>query len=401
MVKLASEFPNDNPALHRGAIWVCAELTGRAQPERACSSEPPRTPSVPATDPAAAEVAASPDERAREAIDAAPYVAASMVEESEIDVAAPLDQPAGEAIEEPPLVAAPADVIAAPVAPVVSQYDSLAPPEDDEEDAGSEPIVVEELEPIEANVEGMTAEDAAVAMSAERVVVEAAAAMTIPAIVDAASIDALAAGTVDVGNAVEDIEPVALEAVADVLDEPSCEPPPPAVSEVVLAARRHDVQVDAVAVGAATPVFEEVAANDVSVHDSSVLPPAPDDPFTVLVCTLADVAIGAGSPHVAALLPGLLFDGRLPEILDADAADALRESGLWDGARVAPEFVAVTSAWCAILRGTSDDFDACGSSMLDEWAADLLARLLAAPAKAPSLRQELRSRGVAAFGLAA
>ncbi|MBN9164395.1 MAG: hypothetical protein J0I07_25755, partial [Myxococcales bacterium] len=36
-----------------------------------------------------------------------------------------------------------------------------------------------------------------------------------------------------------------------------------------------------------------------------------------------------------------------------------------------------------------------------EWAADLLARLLAAPAKAPSLRQELRSRGVAAFGLAA
>ena len=152
---------------------------------------------------------------------------------------------------------------------------------------------------------------------------------------------------------------------------------------------------------ALTPVFEEVVANDVALHDSSALPPAPDDPFTVLVCMLADVAIGAGSPHVASLLPGLLFDGRLPEILDADAADALRASGVWDGAQVAPAFVAVTSAWCAILRGTSDDFDACGASMLDEWAADLLARLLAAPAKAPSLRQELRSRGVAAFGIAA
>jgi len=408
VVKLASEFPNDNPALHRGVIWVCAEPTGRPQPERACSSEPPHRPSVLATDPAATDVLASREEHALEAIEAAPCVVASMVEESAIDVvasmveesaidvAALLDESAPEAIEEPALAAAPADVIASTVAPIVSQYDSLAPPEDDEEDAGAQPIVVEELEPVEASVEGMTAEDAAVAVP---VVVEQAATMTTPAVVDAASLDVVAAS-----NVVEGIEAVAVEAVADVLDQPLREPPPPAVSEVVLAAGRHDVEVDAVeagAAGGATPVFEEVAANDVSLHDSSVLPPAPDDPFTVLVCMLADVAIGAGSPHVASLLPGLLFDGRLPEILDADAAEALRESGLWDGARVAPAFVAVTSAWCAILRGTSDDFDACGSSMLDEWAADLLARLLAAPAKAPSLRQELRSRGVAAFGLAA
>jgi hypothetical protein len=37
--------------------------------------------------------------------------------------------------------------------------------------------------------------------------------------------------------------------------------------------------------------------------------------------------------------------------------------------------------------------------MLDEWAADLLARLLGAPARATGLRRDLRSRGVAAFGL--
>src|SRR6185437_8786691 len=29
-VSLASEFPNDNPALHCGVIWVCLEPTGPA-----------------------------------------------------------------------------------------------------------------------------------------------------------------------------------------------------------------------------------------------------------------------------------------------------------------------------------------------------------------------------------
>ena len=38
---------------------------------------------------------------------------------------------------------------------------------------------------------------------------------------------------------------------------------------------------------------------------------------------------------------------------------------------------------------------------LDEWSADLLARMMGAPSKAATLRRELRSHGVAAFGLAA
>ena len=147
------------------------------------------------------------------------------------------------------------------------------------------------------------------------------------------------------------------------------------------------------------PTFEEIP--DVPSFDSSALPPAPDDPFTTLVCTLADVAIHAGAPNVAAVLPGLLFDGRLPDVLDADVEGALRAAGFWDGREVSPAFVATTAAWRAILRGTSDDFDACGAAMLDEWASDLLAKLLSAPARAQTLRQELRSRGVAAFGLAA
>ena len=41
------------------------------------------------------------------------------------------------------------------------------------------------------------------------------------------------------------------------------------------------------------PVFDEIVASEVP-RETTSLPPVPDDPFTVLVCTLADVAIGAG-----------------------------------------------------------------------------------------------------------
>jgi len=273
VVSLASEFPNDNPALHRGVIWVCTEPTGGARPER------------------------------------------------------------------PQLGSA-----GAPTALAPAKHDSLAPPEDELDDA-ADPILVEELEPIEASVEG------------------------------------------DVRAAADDLEPVRPVA------------PAPAHSEVVLAGSRVHED-DGPVTETVTPVFDEVVAREVPSETTS-LPPAPDDPFTMFVCTLADVAIGAGSPHIASLLPGLLFDGRLPQPIDGGAAEALRSAGLWDGSEVSPAFVAVTAAWRSILRGTSDDFDACGAAMLDEWAADLLARLLEAPARAPLLRQELRSRGVAAFGLAA
>src|SRR5690606_18282241 len=131
-------------------------------------------------------------------------------------------------------------------------------------------------------------------------------------------------------------------------------------------------------------VFEEVGPpRDVGRARSSALPPPSDDPFTILVSTLADVAIGAGSPHIASLLPGLLFDARLPTSLDEATAAALRDVEAGDGAEVTAEFVGIPEAWRAILRGTSHDFDACGAAMLDEWAASLLASLLETPGKVP------------------
>jgi hypothetical protein len=143
----------------------------------------------------------------------------------------------------------------------------------------------------------------------------------------------------------------------------------------------------------------EGAAPMVAVGTSTALPPAPDDPFTTLVFTLADIAIGAGSPYVASLLPALLLEGRLDRALPADAAQALAEADVARGTEVTAAFIGQTRAWRAILSGTSDDFAACGNAMLDEWAAELLARLLGAPSRATALRRELRSHGVAAFGL--
>jgi hypothetical protein len=56
-------------------------------------------------------------------------------------------------------------------------------------------------------------------------------------------------------------------------------------------------------------------------------------------------------------------------------------------------------AWQGILRGESEDFGALGP--LDEWAADVVARVVGNPARADGIRRELRRRGVAAFGVVA
>jgi hypothetical protein len=141
-----------------------------------------------------------------------------------------------------------------------------------------------------------------------------------------------------------------------------------------------------------------------TVYGSSELPPAPDDPFAVFVCTLADACLAAGELAVAGLLPSLLFSGQLAEGKGDDLALAeLVERG-WlmpdeGGYRMREQLMAEAAGWRAILRGTSDDLAPCGPLPLDEWAAHLAAGLCAKPEKEPVFRRELRSRGVAAFGL--
>jgi len=170
----------------------------------------------------------------------------------------------------------------------------------------------------------------------------------------------------------------------------------------VLAAGEAGVGVG-VAVGVAVDDGDDEDPGDIEVLDEiefegaveesvfeSDLPPQPaatsDDPFATLVRVMEDVAHAANAGDEAiALLRAIAGAARL----DANAtpeAHALREYAL---------------AWQGILRGESEDFGACGSAMLDEWAADVIARALGGTARADGLKRELRRRGVAAFGLVA
>lgn len=139
-------------------------------------------------------------------------------------------------------------------------------------------------------------------------------------------------------------------------------------------------------------------------YTTSELPPASDDPFATFVMAIADACLASQELSVAALLPALLFRGRVePGQADDDAVRALVATGVLEpdgdawvvGARLGGE----VEGWKAILRGTSDDLGPCGPLALDEWSAHLAALLCAKPEKETALRREIRSRGVAAFGL--
>jgi hypothetical protein len=169
-----------------------------------------------------------------------------------------------------------------------------------------------------------------------------------------------------------------------------------------------------VAAADASAEFDSVLADETDADDIEIveelgpidldLSPSDGDPFATFIATLVDVAVEAGCEKAAAILPALLDGGRvMPGVLPSSATDALLESGMLartEGGLVGGEaFRKTAAAWRAILRGDSEDFSSCGTRMLDEWAADLVACLVAAPAKTERLRRELRTRGVAAFGL--
>jgi hypothetical protein len=78
---------------------------------------------------------------------------------------------------------------------------------------------------------------------------------------------------------------------------------------------------------------------------------------------------------------------RLDTLLGLDVTDAAMEPH--------------AAAWRGILRGESEDYDACGAATLDEWAADVVSRVVGGAGRSDGIRRELRRRGVAAFGLVA
>jgi hypothetical protein len=92
-------------------------------------------------------------------------------------------------------------------------------------------------------------------------------------------------------------------------------------------------------------------------------------------------------------------------VLEESATEALLAGALVEhtdrGLTRAPGFTSLVLAWQGILRGESEDFGPCGAASLDEWAANVVARVLGTSSRTEGIRRELRRRGVAAFGFIA
>jgi hypothetical protein len=182
---------------------------------------------------------------------------------------------------------------------------------------------------------------------------------------------------------------------------PSSDVPPPAPTCAI-----EPTPTAPVVVSEPEAALEPECSDAIEVVDELVFddPPVDDDPFATFVRRLTEVAEAAGSPSIAAELRALLgaarFDGAG---LTALAGEALLAGGIVErtaaGLARTARFTAQLHAWQGILRGESEDFSACGPAMLDEWAADLVARALGSPNRADWLKRELRKRGIVGFGL--
>jgi hypothetical protein len=136
---------------------------------------------------------------------------------------------------------------------------------------------------------------------------------------------------------------------------------------------------------------------------SAARPAIVEDGFLRFVAALVEIAECEGAAAPAAALPALLALEPVPvEAIGAPAARALLGAGFCvevDGAlRASERLASLVHAWSGVLRRTGD-FSACGAVTLNEWAAELLAALLADSQRAATMQYQLRRRGVAAFGL--
>jgi hypothetical protein len=134
--------------------------------------------------------------------------------------------------------------------------------------------------------------------------------------------------------------------------------------------------------------------------------PTPADPFYTLVAAMETAAAAfGGTPDSIVLLRAMLGATRMDAIEPTAALDGLVSAGLVS--QLATGFVRSERltreviAWQDILRDKSDDLAACGTATLDEWASNVVARVIGGGCRPDAIRRELRTHGVAAFGLLA
>jgi hypothetical protein len=337
-----AEFPNDNQDLHHGAIWLGGEL-GR---EPVCELPPARV--------LAAAVEAKPLEPAiglalsasLPAGSTEPIVSLLTIDERPGDSSAQFASlPTIDEGEEREPGTAPAFLASAEPAPASATWDS---PESDLEAS----VVADDLEE-NLLAQGADFEESLLAEDADPI-----------EIVDELSFD----------DSLDDL-PIVFRATEPV----SVRAPAELVTEQTLA---------------------ELASESAGRVDA----------FAQLVASLEDVAraLGAGDETVTCL-DALFGQARMEAVAPGDhIVEALIAGGVVArgsrGLVRSGPFAAKVHAWQGILRGESEDFSlADGGALepLDEWAADLLARVVGPPARAEGIRRDLRRRGIAAFGLVA
>ncbi|HVU03358.1 MAG TPA: hypothetical protein VHE30_16475 [Polyangiaceae bacterium] len=133
-------------------------------------------------------------------------------------------------------------------------------------------------------------------------------------------------------------------------------------------------------------------------------PATPDDDYAAFVGALVEVLLAHGATRAGAVLPSLLESGGVDAgLLDDATVQSLALAKIAEShggaVRLRDEFQLTARAWRDVLRGTTQDLGACGTSTLDGWASDLLRAFGVGREGRVDVRRELRRRGVAAFGM--
>jgi hypothetical protein len=135
-------------------------------------------------------------------------------------------------------------------------------------------------------------------------------------------------------------------------------------------------------------------------------PAAPADPFCTLVAAMEAAAAAFGAtPDSIVLLRAMLGATRMDAIEPTATLEGLVSAGLVSPSATgfvrSEQLTREVLAWQDILRDKSDDLAACGNATLDEWASNVVARVIGGGFRSDAIRRELRKHGVAAFGLLA
>ena len=157
---------------------------------------------------------------------------------------------------------------------------------------------------------------------------------------------------------------------------------------------------------------KERSVNVVDNHDDDSTEPgevcgrsnSTSNSYEFLVAAVSKTLSESGQSKLASAVPSLLSGGLAKKrLIPAKLRRRLIEAGVLvrqgSGLLLNDSLRAGAETWQKILSGETLDFDSSEFAGLDEWAADLLAKLTGQAARSETYRQRLRKHGVAAFGV--